>query len=294
MRRPARLLPFIAILLLLVIAVFVLLRAGRLPDYVRGVIASELSRQLGRDVGIGALDLASSGQAVLRDVIVRKEDGTSLLKVSRVDAQVGSKHGLIPLLSGAADIRSVRLVRPELNLTRLPSGELDVADILERSREAPSRFRGPVEIEDGRITLVDEANDGLATSISGIDVSVEYPKAGRAVFTVTAPENEGAFGSLKLRGESRSDTGAARVECSAADVSLPYVLARFPSAAIGEVPAGKADVEGEIAFPGGDEGPPSYDIQVVLSDTEVAFPWLRRPLLGVKGKLGITDGVVTV
>ncbi len=292
MRRSARLLPFIAILALLVIAVLVFLKAGPLPDYVRGVIASEFSKQLGRDVTIGRASLALSGEVALHDLLIRNQDGTPLLKVSRVDALVGSEGSLIPLLSGATNVRSVRLVRPELNLTRLPTGELNVNDILERSREAPSKFQGSVEIEDGRITFVDEANDGLATSISGIDVSVEYPEPGRAVFTVTAPENEGAFGMLKVQGESRLEAGATRVEYSAADVSLPYVLARFPSAAVGKVPAGRADVRGKVAFRAGEEGQPSYDVQIVLTDTEVAFPWLRRPLLGVRGRLGIADGVV--
>ena len=92
MRRLARLLPFIAVLLLGVAAVIVLLRAGPFAEHVRNLIASEFSQQIGRDVSIGSASLNLPGEVTLRDVVVRNEDGTPLLKAPEVQARVGGEE----------------------------------------------------------------------------------------------------------------------------------------------------------------------------------------------------------
>ena len=291
MRRLARLLPFIAILLLGVAAVVVFLRAGPLADHLRNLIASEFSQQLRRDVSIGSVALTLSGQVTLRDVVVRNEDGTPLLKVPEVQARVGREGSLIPLLSKPTEVRSVRLVGPELKLTRGRNGKLNVSDLFE-GREEPSRFRGSVDVENGRITFVDEAAGGLVTTIEGADVTVRYPSASEMIFRIEVPENQGAFESLEVRGESRSDTGETRLTASVKGLDLPYGMARIPGAGVVAVSGGQADVECKLRFGGGEEKQESlsYEVEAQVSGAEVAFPWLRRPAKGVAGTLRLADG----
>jgi len=291
MRRLARLLPFIALLLLGVAAVVVFLRAGPLADHLRNLIASEFSQQLRRDVSIGSAALSLSGQVTLRDVVVRNEDGTPLLKAPEVQARVGRAGSLIPLLSKPTEVRSVRLVTPELNLTRGGDGKLNVSDLFE-GREEPSRFRGSVNVENCRVTFVDEAAGGLVTTIEGADVAVRYPTAGKTTFRIEAPENQGAFESLEVRGESRSDTGETRLTGSVKGLDLPYGLARIPGAGVVAVSTGRADVEGKLRLGGGEEkqGILSYEVEAEVSGAEVAFPWLRRPAKEVAGTLRLADG----
>jgi hypothetical protein len=294
MRRLARLLPFIAILLLLTIAALVLLRTGPLADHIRAVIASELAKALDRDVSIGSAGFTSSGRVALHDVLVRNDDGSALLKAPHVSVQVAAEGGLLSLLSGSADIRSVRLVEPELTLARRPDGKLTVSDLLERPREAPPRFRGSVEMVGGKITFVDEANDGLTTSLTGVRTSFEYPRPDKAVFEVEVGENAGIFDLLQLEGEINTETGATSVDFRTADgVVIPYVLARIPELGFGEISSGTADLlTGEISFGAGEEAALRYDVTMQLNDVEVIFPWLRRPLQQVKGEMQVADGAV--
>ncbi len=291
MRRPARLLPLIALLLLLAIGTLVLLRTGPLANYVRALIATELSKQLDRDVTIAGAGVTSSGEIALDDLLVRNEDGTSLLRVPRVSVRMGTGRGFLSLFSGATEIRSVRLVDPELALTRLPDGKLSVSDLLERPREAPSRFRGSVEVEGGKITLVDQASDGLTTSLSDVRVSFAYPRPDTAVFAVECGRNDGILDSLELRGERSTESGETRVQFLAKGVVAPYVLERLPDSGLGDVSAGEADLKGEVSF-GSEHGALSYDVLMQLSQVEIAFPWLRQPVQQVEGEVRVRDGGV--
>jgi hypothetical protein len=292
MRRPARLLPLITLLLLLAIAALVLLKTGPLVNYVRSLVASELSRELNRDVTIGGAGLTASGRVALRDLLVRNEDGTPLLRVPHVSVQVGGGGGLLSVISGPTDIRSVRLVDPEVTLARLPDGKWSVSDLLERPREGPSRFRGSVEVEGGKITLVDQGNDGLTTSLSDVQISLSYSRPGEAVFTVECGANEGIFDSLELRGRSSSESGTTHLDVEADGVIAPYVLERIPLIGFGDVRAGEVDLNGEFSFVGGGKEALSYDLLMQLSQVEIAFPWLRRPVRQIDGEVRVREGAV--
>ncbi|MCJ7821775.1 MAG: AsmA family protein, partial [Armatimonadetes bacterium] len=132
MRKLARLLPYLVILVLLVVAAIVLLQTGPLAERLRKSVAEEFSHQLGREVSIGKASLTVSGRVVLREVVVKNEDGSVLLNAPKVEAWVGSEGSLIPLLSKPTQVRAVRLTGPEVNLTRASGGEWSISDLLAR------------------------------------------------------------------------------------------------------------------------------------------------------------------
>jgi len=292
MRRLARLLPYGIILLLIAAAVVVLLRAGQLSEYARMSIQKELTRQLGRSVTIGSASLSLSGEVVLHDVVVRNEDDSILFRSPVIDARVGRPGNPIALLSSPTDLRSIRLSAPELTLTRDDSGVWNIGDIIARRGKRPSRFRGTVEVDEATIVIVDHMREGLTTTISGADVSVTPSDAGAMAFAIRASENESAFLSLDLKGETDAESGATRVGGRIEGLHLPYLVARLPEFKALAIPAGVAGVTGEVEYrPNEDEGVAlEYDITADVVEGEAEFPWLRQPVEEVQGRFRFHDG----
>ena len=291
MRRLARLLPLLAILVLIAVALFVLLGAGPLAEHVRKVVQTELGKQLGRPVSIRSASLTVTGGVVLHDVVIKNKDGSVLLKAPVMAARVGGVGSLLRGGSKKIEVRSVRLERPELNLVRRPDGTWSVSDLIARAGKGPSAFRGTVTGEDARVTLVDETRSGQITSIENADVTFRQPAQGRAEFRVRVGENEGVFESLDLRGESDTAKHLTKLSGKARSLSVPYALERIPGLTVLTAAAGTADVIGEVSL-GGDPAKRDlgYYVRAELTDAEVSFPWLRRPVKGVAGDLELENG----
>ncbi|MCJ7822191.1 MAG: DUF748 domain-containing protein, partial [Armatimonadetes bacterium] len=293
-RRLTRLLPYLAILALPVIALVVFLRAGPLAEHLRKVLESEFSRQLGREVTVARASISLSGRVTLYDVVVKDPDGSALLTAPEVNARVGREGSWLPLLSQPTEVRGVTLVRPEVSLTRSASGKLSIDDLLTRQAGEPSRFRGDIVVQDGRLVFVDEEQGGVTTVIEGANLKVQYPEAGRTTFSLEAEGSEGAFARLKVKGETDSEAGTTRVRGSVADVDAVYALARLPTIRAFDVSAGRTDVEGEVTLGKPSAGGPgiSYDVKLDVRDATVKFPWIRQEITGVKGRVRLADGDV--
>ncbi len=294
MRRLARLLPYLAVLLLPLVALVVLLRAGPLAAHLRAVIENELSRQLDREVSIGSASVGLSGRVVLRDVVVENEDGSRLLAAPEVSARVGREGSWVPVLSGMTDVREVKLSRPEISLVRDAEGELTVGDLVARQAERPSQFRGRVVVEDGRLVFVDETRGGLATVLEGADFSLQQSGDGGSAFSLKARGPEGAFASLKVEGRRDAETGETSLSGSVHDLDISYALARAPEMEALSISRGRGNVAGSLTI--GRQNPDgtnvAYDVEVAVADAEVSFPWLRRPLADVNGTVRFVDGDV--
>jgi autotransporter translocation and assembly factor TamB len=293
-RRLTRLLPYLAIVALPVIALVVFLRAGPFAEHLRRVLESEFSRQLGREVSIARASISLSGRVTLHDVVVENPDGSVLLRAPQVGARVGREGSWLPLLSQPTEVQAVTLVRPEVSLRRDASGTLSIDDLLARQAEKPSRFRGDVVVQDGRLVFVDEAQGGLTTVIEGADLKVQYPEPGRTTFSLAAEGSEGAFARLEVKGETDAGAGTTHIQGSVADVDAVYALARLPAIRAFDVSAGRTDVEGEFTLDKQAAGGPGigYDVKLDVRDATVSFPWLRRPVNEVKGRVRLANGDV--
>ena len=283
--------PYLVLLLLAVMAVVVIWRAGPFAEQVRIAVAQELSRQLGREVSIGKASLTVSGRLVLRDVEVRQSDGAVLLSVPEAIALVGRRGSRFGLLSKPTELREITLVRPRLQLVRAADGALNISDLIDRQHEAPARFEGKVTIRDGSLELVDEARGGVITTLRDADGEVRYPVPGTAVFRLRAGGGEGEFEELKIEGSWGADDPKRRVRASVSHLDLAYALARLPETSALSFSAGVADVTAEIA-PGEEAaaGAVAYSLEAEVEGASVTFPWLRQPLEGVGGKLRFAGG----
>jgi len=292
MRKLTRLFPYLALLLLPVIALLVILRAGPLDEHVRRGIEGEFSRQLDREVTIGGASVALSGRLALSDLGVWDQDGSALLTAPEVTARLGGSW--LRLLSGAPEVRQVKLIRPELTLTRDADGRLSVSDLLDRQAKEPSRFRGELVVEGGRLVFVDGGRGGIATVIEGADLRLRWPNPGRATFSLKARGADGAIGDVDLKGESDAESGLTRLWGSVSDLDVPSALARLPATRALGVARGRTDVEGEVVL--GRQGPGgtniNYDVTLNVRGGEVSFPWLRRPVTQVSGQVHFVDSDV--
>ncbi|MFB3882652.1 MAG: translocation/assembly module TamB domain-containing protein [Armatimonadota bacterium] len=293
MRKFARRLPLLALLALVVIAAIVLLQPGPLAEHLRKVVQTELAKQLGRPVSIRHASVTVTGAVVLRDVVIKNEDGSPLLKAPVMEARIG---GLRKALRGSAgiEVRSVHLDRPQLELVRRPDGSWSVSDLIERTGKKPGAFRATVTADDARIKLVDHTRGGQTTSIENVRVSLKQPSAGRTQFRIRAGANEGILDSLDVRGETDSSTNNSKIGGKVVGLSVPYAVERVPGMSFLTASAGVADVDGKLSFGGSDgDSKLSYDATAELRDAEVGFPWLRRPIKGIAGKLELADGDFT-
>ncbi len=288
MRKLARRLSCLFILALLVVGVIVLLQAGPFVERLRKSVEQEFSHQLGRDVSIGKASLTISGRVLLRDVVVKNKDGSVLLDSPEVEAWMGSPGSVIPLLSKPTEVRAVRFMEPEVNLTRASSGEWSIGDLLAHRKKAATRFRGTITVQDGHVTVVDGTRGGQTTTIEKADASVKFPTADKTVFTLTAPENEGRFSSVRVSGESDGKTGRTRLKFKAEGANVPYAVERIPGTGSFTVASGLAEADGELAFGGKEDF--EYQVKAEVSEAEVAFPWLRRPVKSAAGKVELAEG----
>lgn len=281
-------------LLLLAVAVAMVLRAGPLSEHLRNAVANELARRFDREVTIGSASFALSGRVALREVVVRNPDGSVLLTAPEIDARVGRQGSWLPLLSAPTEVQDVRVLQPAVTLRRDAGGRWSISDLIERQREEPSRFRGDVIVEGGRLIVVDEGRGGLTTTIEDIAVSVHYPEPGRTVFTARAGGAEGGFQQLDLHGRTNAETGVTEMEGSILGLELPYAFGRVPAGSALRVASGRADVRGKVTVGGRDseETRLSYDVEANVSGGEMAFPWLRQPIQAIEGRLRLVDGDV--
>lgn len=287
MRRLAKLLPYLAVLGLLLIAVLVVLRYGPLADHLRNAIAVELSRELERPVHISRASFSLTGRVVLYDMLVRDRDGSAMLTVPQATVRLGRPGNRLPFLSAPTEVRDITLLRPSATLTRAADGEWTISDLIAREPERPPRFRGQVVVREGRLTIVDH-RAGATTRLESLDLSVSYPRPGRAVFRASAVGEDGAFDSLTVRGHSEG--GGAVVSGRVSNLDLAYGMERLPDFGVLSISAGRADLEGRLTLGQGSESAISYDLEGEVRDAEVSFPWLRRPAQGVSGRLELAGG----
>jgi uncharacterized protein involved in outer membrane biogenesis len=142
--------------------------------------------------------LALSGSASLQDLRVQQADGAPLAAVGRLDVHLGA----LDLLKRNALVNGVRIEKPELDLTRLKDGRLDLLAVLPaRGAAAPTEPAGrpfafsvaDIALTGGRLRFADYTPE-RPVRLALEDLSVQVTGLG------DAPE---ARASVKLSGALR-------------------------------------------------------------------------------------------
>jgi hypothetical protein len=294
MRRLVRLALWLVLALgVVVVALTLLLRAGPLARHLRRLVRQQLSRQLGREVTIEEASFSPIGGVHLREVAVRNRDGSSLLRCPELEVRIGLAQGWKGLFSRPTDLKIQQLIlaRPELALARDGEGRWNIEDLLRAKRTGPG-FQGEVTIRQGKITLTDGVRGGLVSELSGVDFESRAREPGVWRFSARVARNEGVLDELELTGDAHQQEGRMLLKGSAKGVELPYLFARMPETGAIGVEGGRAEAKGRLSLrvgPGA-RSQISYDVEAAVEEGKATFPWLRRPVEGVSGRLLLKDG----
>jgi len=291
MRRLARLLPYIALVLVASIVVAFLWRAGPLRRQLRATITEQLKRQTNRDVAVGDVGISPTGQVVIRDLTIRNKDGSVLLIAPEAAVRLGRPLSLLSPSTAAGSLRAITLRKPEITVIRDVSRRWNIEDLLQRKPEAPSKFAGDVIIDGGRITVVDQAR-GASTTIEDVDLNVQQPGPGQIRFTFHARGAEDSFDSLDASGTSDSNARTTDVSGKISDMDMGYAFARLPELKFMAISAGRANVTGQLKLT--PQTPQTLgagaSVEAEVTRAEISFPWLKRPVKDVKGTVRFADG----
>jgi len=294
MRRFAKLLPYLAVLLLVLIALLAFLRSGPISKHLRVAITNELARQTGRKVSIGRVSVGLTGSVTLDDLEMRDGDGSPLLQCPRATVRVGGMEAWLRNQASGLEVERIRLSGAEVTITRNPSGRLNVADLMKRKPGAKP-FRGTLFVEQGTVVFVDQARGGARTALADVTFTMRPEGEKGYSFRLRAEGAEGAFGSLSASGRS-DDKGGVEASGSVDNLDLAYAMERVPEVRALTISAGRGDVKGKLEMvPGAaPEDRLSYELELNATGAEISFPWLRRPVKSVEGKLRFANGDLEV
>jgi autotransporter translocation and assembly factor TamB len=291
MRRIARLLPYIALLLVILIVVAYFWRSGPLRRQLRVSIADQLARQTGRKVSVGDVSLSPTGQVIIRDLTIQNADGAALLVAPEAAVSLGKPWSLLSPSTAAESLRGITLRGPTITAVREISRKWNIEDLLKKRPTGPSRFTGDVNIEKGRLVVVDRVGN-TSTTIEGVELRLQQPGPGQVSFTFRAKGSQDSFDSLEASGSSDSQARTADISAKISNADLGYAFARLPSIPFLAISAGRADANATVKLI---PGLPDKVGAGVLAECEVrgatvSFPWLKKPITDVKGKVRFEDG----
>src|SRR5574340_778738 len=221
MRRIARLLPYIALLLVILIVAGYLWQSGPLRRHLRTSIAELLTRQTGRAVTLREVGVSPTGQVIIRDLVIRNADGSTLLTAPEAAVRVGKPLNLFSSSTAAQSISGITLRDATLTVVREGPRRWNIDDLLKKKPRGPSAFSGDVNLERGRLVVVDRVT-GTSTTVEGVELSLQQPGPGRVDFDLKARGSEGSFESLEARGSSDSEARTADITAKVSQADLGY------------------------------------------------------------------------
>jgi len=292
MRRLARRILYLVLLLVALAAIAFFWRSGPFRQQLRSAIAQQLSRQTNRQVAISDLTFSLTGEAVLHDLVIKNRDGSPLLRAPEAVVRLGRPARLFSVASAVTALKAVTLRRPEIRIVRDTSLRWSIEDLVKRKPKGAPRFAGDVFVDQGRLTVVDQARGGITTALDRLDLSLRQAADGKVSFSVRAAGADGAFDSLALSGSSGPEHGGIEAEGSVSNLDLAYAFTRAPEIRALRISAGRGNIKGRVLRTS--QTPRTsgsgFTVEAEVTDGEVAFPWLRRPVTSVKGTLRFLEG----
>ena len=124
-----------------------------LPPVARWAVVKGVKSATDRDLAVNRLELnLFTGRLAL--VGFRLDDrhgGPPLAELARVDA----RFRVLPLVIGRLHVDELIVQAPRINVSRSPTGELSVADLIERYGKGESKSQQPVDLVLGRLSVHD-------------------------------------------------------------------------------------------------------------------------------------------
>lgn len=224
------------IVILLVLAALLLPTLVNLDRY-RGVLASRVSKALGREVTLGSLqvDLWGGIGAEAKGIQIAQAPGFGSEPFVAADALV-VRVQFLPLLHGQVKVSTAILERPRIRLLHTRDGRWSVDDLV-KAQSTPSAAKPPAEaarpgkapllgalllnevaVKNGEITLVDQARSpGFTLTLTDLDLAVRQGDPS-APLEVRSQVRIGGVGSGRI--ESAGKISLAEPDALALDMSV--------------------------------------------------------------------------
>ncbi|HRV43655.1 MAG TPA: AsmA-like C-terminal domain-containing protein [Smithellaceae bacterium] len=164
------------------------------------MIGKELNRPVQYDGGSGSLSLRKGLVFTFAGFVIKEKDGAAdfvRIRSARLRLEI------LPLLKNQFSLKDVLLDRPVLRLRRDTTGELNIADLLAKSRKETALKISNIAIEQGSVTFEDQAagNATVTTRLDNLDCAIDSPLWGsrfqyRMHATLVEDQNKAAL-SLK-------------------------------------------------------------------------------------------------
>lgn len=138
------------------------------------MVGKELNRPVHYDEGRGSLSLRKGLTFTFTGIAVKEKDGVSdFINIRSARLRLD----ILPLLKNEFSVRDVLLDRPVLGLKRDKAGELNIADLLAKSRKETSLKVRNIAVEKGSVTFEDQATgkDGITTRLDELDCTADSP-----------------------------------------------------------------------------------------------------------------------
>jgi uncharacterized protein (TIGR02099 family) len=188
-------------------ALVVTLRYAVLPnaDQYREPIVSAVSRALGVQVGIGAIEAGWEGarpRLVLLDVVLFDAGGQPALRLGRMENSLAWWS----LFSGRLQFHTIEITAPDLAVRRDAEGVIHVAGVALREGSGEGSMaqwllaQGRIVVRDARLEWRDEARGAPPLALERVQLRLEN-SGRRHRFALRAKAPAGLAGTLDIRGD---------------------------------------------------------------------------------------------
>jgi hypothetical protein len=218
----------VPLLIIMGIGAFVLLRAGRLNDYLRAALISQLTESVERKVSIERAELVRPGVLQLTGVRIagRRPDLPPLLTVRAMTIRFRWRSLVLGGEPAISTLERLTVIGPEATIIRRADGHWEDEDLITPRKPRVGRFLGTVEVVRGQITLEDHAAPAAAgrpavNHLSQVRAVVSTSKDGTSVFSI-AGRGRDRFDAMMAQGASASDRLVVDARVTGADLAYAW------------------------------------------------------------------------
>ncbi len=294
----------VAVVVVLAVAVLILAKVLITPERVRQTVLPVAEKALQREVRLGDIEVSLFSGIVLKNLEILEPKGEDTFVAAE---QVVLRYQLLPLLFMRVVVDEVRLVKPQIRVTRLTADTFNFSDLM-ASKKAPEAAPADAEsaepkegqpldllvsevgIDEGEVLLLDYSMNAKAPyrfKLNNLNVNARDISLSRSFpFNLSAQLNGS---TLKIDGQAdpSSQTGQAQVKLSNLDVAAftPYFRQALP----GKLGSLKLDLD--LVAEGGARAITSSG-QIALKDLDLVLDAMKDAPLE-KANLRLDYGVRT-
>ena len=261
----------------------------------RWIVGDALAQYFERPVHVGHARLAPLGSAVIEKLDIadgRTFAGGRMISVRKLTVRYDAR-GVIFGGMGAAGVKSVEVVEPEVRLVRKPDGALNVMELIRPAVGPPGPpFKGRVTVTGGRISFEDR-HAGARTrppvvTLNNVGASVDAGRHPVLRFSWSATGEHGRLRSVRGIGSFDAAARTLRIDATAVGADIALLAALTGASKKLDIRSGTVDAAVGLSTRLPVTKPPTVTGTVRLNGVEAVLPGVRVPARQVSGNVLLT------